>query len=453
MKNIAIILAGGSGTRFGGKTPKQFLKVAGKKIIEHTIEAFEQNSSIDEIAVVCNSLYVNLLEQIVVDNKYRKVKKYLCGGTERYESSLAAINAYTDDCNLIFHDAVRPLVSQRIIDDCVKALEDYEAIDVAVKTTDTIIQVSSDNLIDYIPDRSKLNNGQTPQCFRHGVIAKAYENALHDKNFKTTDDCGVVRKYLPEVPVFIVNGEQDNMKVTYEQDLFLLDKLFQLKKFDISEQAGKLKIADLKNTVTVVFGASYGIGKCISDKIQDLGGTVYGFSRSEGGVDVSDSLSVKNALSNVYKKENKINFIVNTAGVLDIQPLNSMEYKDIEKEISVNYKGAVIVAKESFEYLQQTKGCLLLFTSSSYTRGRMLYSIYSSTKAAVVNLTQALNEEWYNDGVRVNCICPERTKTPMRIKAFGNEPEDSLCSPEKVADFSISVLLSRISGEVIDVKR
>ena len=66
---------------------------------------------------------------------------------------------------------------------------------------------------------------------------------------------------------------------------------------------------------------------------------------------------------------------------------------------------------------------------------------------------QALNEEWHGSNVRINCICPERTKTPMRIKNFGNEPEDSLCSAEKVADYSIASLVSKISGEVIDVRK
>lgn len=109
---VAVILAGGSGTRVGGELPKQFIKVAGKKIIEHTIDAFEQNGNIDEIAVVCNPAFIVMMEQIAADRKWTKLRKILHGGKERYESSLAAINAYSDDDILMFHDAVRPLVSQ-----------------------------------------------------------------------------------------------------------------------------------------------------------------------------------------------------------------------------------------------------------------------------------------------------------------------------------------------------
>ena len=116
--NIAVILAGGSGNRLGSELPKQFLKVAGKKLIEHTIDVFENNEHIDEIAIVSREDYIPQIEQIIVDNHYRKVNKVLCGGKERYHSSLSAIAAYTDDeDNLIFHDAVRPLVNDRIIDE------------------------------------------------------------------------------------------------------------------------------------------------------------------------------------------------------------------------------------------------------------------------------------------------------------------------------------------------
>ena len=232
MKNIAVILAGGSGSRMGmgNDIPKQFMKVAGKKVIEHTIDVFEACPLIDEICIVSKSDFVNDVENLVVANQYKKVKKILHGGKERYHSSLAAINAYTDDTiNLLFHDAVRPLVSQRIIADCVEALKHYNAVDVAVKTTDTIISVDENECIDFIPDRTKLRNGQTPQCFKLGTIRKAYELALADPNFTTTDDCGTVRRYLPNEPIYVVNGDNSNMKLTYVEDLFLLDKLFQLR--------------------------------------------------------------------------------------------------------------------------------------------------------------------------------------------------------------------------------
>ena len=141
MRNIAVVLAGGFGQRLGDATPKQFLKLAGKKVIEHTIDVFQNHPLIDEIVVVSNPNYVQEVENILVKNEYSKMKKILKGGKERYHSSLAAINAYEEEVNMIFHDAVRPLVNDRIITDCINALKTYNAVDVAIKTTDTIIQV------------------------------------------------------------------------------------------------------------------------------------------------------------------------------------------------------------------------------------------------------------------------------------------------------------------------
>lgn len=453
--NIAIILAGGSGIRMGGGVPKQFMKVAGKKIIEHTIDVFEKNEHIDEIAIVCRPDYIADMEQIVVNDEYRKVKKILHGGEERYHSSLSAIAAYKNDAdNLIFHDAVRPLVNNRIIEDCIKALEQYSAIDVAIPATDTVIQVDSNNCIADIPIRSTLRCGQTPQCFKRGVIKGAYDLALKDANFQTTDDCGVVRRYLPDVPVYVVPGEVFNMKITYMEDLFLLDKLFQLKTIvDNNHTMSKLAKNEMPNKVMVVFGGSYGIGEEVVKYGRELGAVVYSFSRSQNGVDVTNIEQVQQALADVRQRNGRIDFVVDTAGVLVKESLFSMSDADIMRSVNINYLGVVNVAKASYEYLKESKGSMLFYTSSSYTRGRMMYSIYSSTKAAIVNLVQALAEEWAEKGVRINCINPERTKTPMRLNAFGVEPEGSLLEAKYVGIASINTLVSGYSGEVIDVKR
>ena len=455
MKNIAIILAGGSGSRIGGDIPKQFQKVAGRKIIEHTIDVFENNEQIDEIAIVSREDYIPEVEQMVVNNHYVKVKKILQGGKERYHSSLSAIAAYTDDNdNLLFHDAVRPLVNDRIIADCIKALEHYEAVDVAVKTTDTVVQVDENNCISHIPPRAQLRNGQTPQCFKRGVIKRAYDVALADPGFQTTDDCGVVRRYLPDVPVFVVDGEVFNMKVTYMEDLFLLDKLFQLKTVEGNQNEVSARAKEeMPNKVMVVFGGSYGIGEEIVKCARDLGAVVYSFSRSQNGVDVTDIEQVSRALADVFHRNGRIDYVVCTAGVLVKQPLSAMSSDDIVRSVNVNYMGVVNVAKASYEYLRESRGSILFYTSSSYTRGRMMYSIYSSTKAAIVNLTQALSEEWFGDAIRVNCINPERTRTPMRRQAFGIEPEGTLLEPQDVAVASVNTLVSKCTGEVIDVKR
>lgn len=453
-RNIAVILAAGSGERLGGAVPKQFLKVAGKRVIEHTLDVFENHKSIDEICIVIKEDIKNEMESIVVTNQYKKVKKILIGGKERYQSSIAAINAYNDDDNLLLHDSVRPLVTERIISDCIEALERYNAIDVAIPTTDTIIAIDENECIKNIPNRSTLRNGQTPQCFKLKLIKEAYRLALLDSNFYTTDDCGVVKRYMPDEYIYVVRGEQFNMKLTYVEDIFLLDKLFQLKSLQsTNSELSAESMMLLKDKVVVVFGGSYGIGGEILDIAKQYNAKFYAFSRSMNGVDVSNYDSVKNALLSIYEKEGRIDAVINTAGILSREPLSSMELDEIETSINVNLLGVINVAKAAFNYLEQSKGSLLFYTSSSYTRGRMMYSIYSATKAAIVNFMQAIAEEWFNFDIRVNAINPERTKTPMRIKNFGNEPENTLLDPKRVAITSINTIFSDVTGQVIDVRK
>ena len=229
--NIAIILAGGVGSRFGNQIPKQFLKIKDKTILEICVNAFEQNEQIDEIGIVMNEDYIEMTKELVKANHWHKVSKILTGGKERYESSVNAIKAFAqhhdiDNANFLIHDAARPLVTQRIINDTIAALDKNPAIMVAIPTTDTILQLSDDKTsIQNIPDRSYLYRCQTPQAFKYALIKKAYSLALQDESIIATDDCGIVRKYLPEVRINIVLGEERNMKLTYPDDIKIMEVL------------------------------------------------------------------------------------------------------------------------------------------------------------------------------------------------------------------------------------
>ena len=229
--NVAVILAGGSGSRMGAGCPKQFLRVAGKTLLEHSVDAFSESSFIDRIAIVSNPDYITEVRSLAERNKWPKVDKILAGGKERCDSSLAAIAAYSggEGVNLILHDAVRPLVSGSVIADVAKALESHKAVGVAVPVVDTII-VKEGDFIESVPARDRLWKIQTPQAFRLEVIAEAFKRALCDPEFKATDDCGVVVKYMPEVPVYVVRGEESNIKLTYRDDLAIAESLFCMRK-------------------------------------------------------------------------------------------------------------------------------------------------------------------------------------------------------------------------------
>ena len=226
--NIAIILAGGTGSRMGADKPKQFIEVDGRSVIERCIDAFEAAPGIDEIAVVMHPQWTALMQNVAEHNQWKKLKKILEGGSERYMSSLNAIAAYIDypdDTNLLLHDAARPWVSQEVIARTVQALTHHEAVAVGIPSTDTVWEVRQDfdkqlsKFIVRIPERSTMWRAQTPQAFRLPIIRDAYQHALQDPQFHATDDCGVVRNYLPGTKIIIVPGEEQNRKITFKEDL------------------------------------------------------------------------------------------------------------------------------------------------------------------------------------------------------------------------------------------
>lgn len=217
-KVIAILLAGGSGSRFGADCPKQFLEVDGCTVLEHSIRAFHRSPFVDEIVIITRHDFVDEVRQIA--SAYPKVKHVRPGGKERYHSTLSALEVCTDaEDLLLIHDAVRPLVSEAIISRCVEGLVEYDAVGVAVPSTDTIVRVDENECIVETLPRAVLRNMQTPQGFRQRILRQAFDIGLQDPCFAPTDDCGVVRTYLPHVPIRIVKGEVTNIKITYPADL------------------------------------------------------------------------------------------------------------------------------------------------------------------------------------------------------------------------------------------
>ncbi len=454
MRTVGVILAGGVGARLGLSVPKQMVKIAGKTILEHTLSTFNRNEDIDEVLLMITPGWSEHVATLL-GGRFEKLGRILEGGSTRNETTRKVIEALGDDeCKVVLHDAVRPLVDDRIIGDCVRALDAHGAVDVVIPSADTIVEIDAEEVITAIPNRSMLRRGQTPQAFKLSVLREAYEKALDDPYFSATDDCGVVLKYLPHVPIKTVLGSEHNLKVTHPVDLFIADKLFQLASRGAPSRASSHQRSQaLKDKTVVVLGGSYGIGAEIGRLAAEAGANVVAHGRSTTGLHVQDPEEISRAFKETAEKYGGIDAVVLTAGVLRIGRLADTPADEIAETVGVNYLAPVHVARSAYPYLKDSKGHLLFFTSSSYTRGRENYALYSSTKAAVVNLTQALSEEWVKQGIKVNVINPERTATPMRSAAFGEEPSGSLLSAEAVAETSLDVISSDVTGLVVDVRK
>lgn len=231
MNYFAVILAGGSGTRMGLDRPKQFLQLGEKTVLEHSVDAFHDNALIAGILIVSNPGFVHEVEAIVASRQkaggWDKVLSVIAGGKERSDSSVNALRfdwKDADETALLFHDAVRPLVDQRIITDVCETLIHYPAVNVTLPVVDTIVR-AADGVMSATVDRSTLQRVQTPQGFRLPVIREAYRRALSDPAFLATDDCGVVLRYLPDTPIALVRGSERNLKLTYRDDIPLFEFL------------------------------------------------------------------------------------------------------------------------------------------------------------------------------------------------------------------------------------
>ncbi|MGW2152297.1 IspD/TarI family cytidylyltransferase [Nonomuraea sp. NPDC001699] len=235
-RSVGVLLAGGVGQRVGHEIPKQLIEVAGRTILEHSIAVFEQAPEIDEIVVLMTPGYTDRVKEIVANGGHRKVTQIVGGGRSRTESTWRALRALgTQECDVLLHDAVRPLLEPRIITECVAALRTHRAVNVAIPSSDTVlvaVPAPDGEVIGEVLDRSRLRRSQTPQCFRLSVIREAYERAMADPGFAArpaTDDCGVVLRYLPEVPIHLVQGSERNIKVTHPDDLRIAEQLFAIK--------------------------------------------------------------------------------------------------------------------------------------------------------------------------------------------------------------------------------
>ncbi len=213
----ALVVAAGSGVRMGGAMPKQFIEIANKPILQHTLERFQHSAAIDQVYVILSPEYVDEYAAIIENNwRISKLVKVVAGGAERHLSVWAGLQNLSKDVEIVLiHDGVRPFVSEQIIDASIKSAVLYGAAVVGVPPKDTVKQVEGD-VIGHTLDRKTLLLAQTPQTFRKNIILKANEQAFADNAF-STDDAALVERMGRQVA--IVPGEWKNIKITSPEDL------------------------------------------------------------------------------------------------------------------------------------------------------------------------------------------------------------------------------------------
>ncbi len=215
--NIAVILAGGSGARFGGEMPKQFTKIDGTPLIKITVEKFAKRDDISQIVVVIIEEWLSEAKEILAEYENLHI---ILGGNTRTQSSHCALKFIEimkwHNSFVLIHDCARPFIAQGEISMLINAGKEFDAVVLAGHSNNTLYFCENGSVVEVL-NRSKIFEAQTPQCFKFDLILSCYCKLQDGENF--TDDVSVVIKYSPQTTVRIVESLNKNTKITYKHDV------------------------------------------------------------------------------------------------------------------------------------------------------------------------------------------------------------------------------------------
>lgn len=226
----AAVLAGGSGLRMGGSLPKQFLEVAGKPIIIRSIQAFIESGSVDKIFVAVSADFYDYTSELISKHLGDSSVTVVVGGKNRNETLLNVLHSIddiSDDDIILTHDAVRPFINKRIIDENISAAREYGACNTVVSAVDTILRSTDGKFIESVPVRSEIFHAQTPQSFGVKKLLSLYEKLSDDEMETFTDSCSVF--LAAGERVFLVTGDRNNIKLTYPEDMERAENIIRCK--------------------------------------------------------------------------------------------------------------------------------------------------------------------------------------------------------------------------------
>lgn len=227
--NIAVVFAGGKGTRMkGAERPKQFLEIDNKPILIHTLEKFEKNPNIDAIVLATLEDWIDYVEELLKKYNIKKVLKVLSGGTTSqmsvYNCLEYSYKKFPKNSIVLIHDGVRPFITDDLINENIETVKKYGTAISSVNMTETVVEIDNDGMIEKIPERSKCILAKAPQSFYLEDIYQAHKKAQEEEFFSSIDSCNLVSRYGTVCK--IIYTDYDNIKITTNKDMPIAEFLY-----------------------------------------------------------------------------------------------------------------------------------------------------------------------------------------------------------------------------------
>ncbi len=449
--NIAIIFAGGSGTRM--KThglPKQFLKIEGKTIIVKTLENFEINKQIDKIYIACKEDWIDYLKEEIEQSGIKKVAKIVKGGESGQDSIFNALYAAYEenpkDSIVLIHDGVRPFISQELINQNIEDVEKYGTSITVTPCFETAIQSSNGELVEEVPKRSEMYTAQAPQCFRLGQIVEVHQKVRQtEKGYDgAVDSCNLMRNN--GYPVHMTMGPRNNIKVTTPTDYYLIQALYKYKKDEYRSENELNKIIEedinhildnpinfkkLENSTVLITGASGMIGTyllytlAILNDLRSLNIKIVALVRDRNKItgylkNRDDIIVLEQDVCDRINYDDKVDYIIHAASpaspkIMKDAPVDTLmantlgTYNTLKLAKKSNVKSYVFISSrevygEPYEWQEEFREDTYGFIDPLLPR-----SCYPEGKRAAENMCVTFREQY---GVNAKIVRPAHTYGP-----------------------------------------
>jgi len=418
IKTIGVILAGGTGIRFGSSIPKQFAKLNGKPVILYVLEEFKKSNLFDKIIIALPSKKFAYL--------FKEDEILILGGKTRNETiyNCLQIAKKYDPKYILFHDAARPLIKAEDLKQYIDKFQTTSAIITTEKITDSLYPA---HVI-----REDYQLVQTPEAFRFDYLMKHFRPEANNYT--------AIYHHLP-ASTFIeqIQLNHPNYKITYPYDLFMLEHLVKYCSYE-------KQIPNLKNKTVLLLGASGGIGSAVYKELKKYNPKkIYIPSHKKLNVEW-EFLSY--LMSVAYKD---VNIIINCCGIIskDNDILLQYNYGRIMK---INLKTNLAL----IDYAKTLKNKpinIITISSSAATKGRPHLTNYSASKVALHSVIESQAEKLAEQEIYLNCICPEKVNTSLLKAHEIYIDKQEILEPEEVAKAILSYCDTKKYGQIIHIRK